>query len=234
MPSFYPLCIDLSGRSVVMIGAGAVATSRLPELLRAGAVVRVISPEAAAPFHAAFEEGRIELLLRNWLPGDEAGAFLVLAATNDSTVNREIYRRVAERDGLINVCDDPAHCNVAFASRIERGPMILSIFSNGVSPALSRRIRRDLENAIGPEYGLLGTLMGELRVAARGIAGLAPKQRQALMEAVVYSEALPLFRENRVEDARAHAWARFHQTLETMTPAGRSRRRRLKSEVQTA
>src|SRR5262249_21154404 len=146
--------LNLEGRSVLVVGAGAVGSQKVLEFLACGASVTVISPAASEAVRREARAGRVRWLERHYAPGDAQGYFFVMVATDDPESNAGIYSEASRRDQLVNVCDDPTHCNVIFASRIERGLLTLSIFTHGASPALSKRVRRELERFLGPEYSV--------------------------------------------------------------------------------
>lgn len=205
MTTYLPICLNLRGRPVVVIGGGAVGTQKVRDFLEAGACVTVISPEVTEELEAAAQAGTIRLVARAYRPGDCAGAFLVAVATSDPAANVAAF---AEADGagvLVNVCDDPAHCNYIFASTVRRGPLTLAIFTHGMAPVLARRVRRELEAWLGPEYAALAELVAEVRSRLRAVPGLTQPQRQRILERLVYSEALLLFREQREDEARTLA-----------------------------
>ncbi|MFN3647953.1 MAG: bifunctional precorrin-2 dehydrogenase/sirohydrochlorin ferrochelatase [Armatimonadota bacterium] len=202
MTRYLPICLNLEGRPVVVVGAGSVATARVPELLACGAVVTVISPEVSPPLRELAAQGRITLRERRYAEGDAEGAFLVAVATNEPETNAAVYEEASARGQLVNVCDDPPHCSYIFASKVERGPLTVSIFTHGTAPAFARRVRRELEGWLGPEYGELAELLAELRPRVKELEGLTQPERQRIFERIVYSEALLLLREGRAEAAR--------------------------------
>ncbi len=202
---YVPVALNLTGKQVLILGAGNVGTQKVEDFLGSGARVRVISPLASARVQELARTGAVELYLRKYQPGDTAGAFLVMVATDDREANAAAFREATERGQLVNVCDDPPHCNFIFTSKIERGPLTLSIYTHGSSPALSKRVRRELERVLGPEYEKLANLMSELRPRIAAISGLSQPQRQRIYERLVYSQILYLFAEGEDEAARALA-----------------------------
>jgi precorrin-2 dehydrogenase/sirohydrochlorin ferrochelatase len=205
MPRYLPICLNLEGRKVVVVGGGAVATQKVRDFAECGAEITVVSPAATGHIRAEAEAGRLRLIPRRYEPGDIDGAFLVAVATDDPAADAAVYAEASAAGQLVNVCDDPEHCNYIFASKIERGPLTVSIFTHGTSPALSRRVRRELEAWLGPEYAELAGLLAEIRPRVMALEGLTQADRQRLFERIVYSEALLLMREGRADEARALA-----------------------------
>ncbi|MGV3719734.1 MAG: precorrin-2 dehydrogenase/sirohydrochlorin ferrochelatase family protein, partial [Actinomycetota bacterium] len=170
--------------------------------LDCGAELHVVSPVVSEYIREQAVAGRVTLAERRYEPGDIQGAFLVVVATDDPAANAAVYAEAAAAGQLVNVCDDPPHCNYIFASKLERGPLTLSIFTHGTAPAFAKRVRRELEAWLGPEYASLAGLLAELRPQVKSIENLTQPQRQRIFERLVYSEALLLFREGRADDAR--------------------------------
>lgn len=202
MPRYVPICLNVEGKPVLIVGGGAVGTQKARDFAACGAQITVVSPVATPYLHEEAAAGRLRLLLRRYQPGDAEGAFLVMVATDDPETNAAIYAEASARGQLVNVCDDPLHCNFILPSRIERGPLVLSIFTHGTSPALSKRVRRELERVIGPEYAELAALMAEIRPRVRAMEGLTQPQRQTIYERIVYSDVLYLLREGDRDEAR--------------------------------
>lgn len=203
MPRYLPICLNLEGRHAVIVGGGKVGTQKVLDFRECGAEVTVVSPVISELIREEAAAGNVSVRLRRYEPGDIAGAFLVVVATDDPATNAAIYEEATRRDQLVNVCDDPPHCNYIFASKIERGPLTVSLFTHGTSPAFARRVRRELEAWLGPEYGLMADLLAELRPQVKALEGLSQPDRQRIFERMVYSEALFLFREGHAEAARA-------------------------------
>jgi precorrin-2 dehydrogenase/sirohydrochlorin ferrochelatase len=202
MIRYLPICLNLQGQPVVIVGGGAVGTQKARDFAGCGARLTVVSPVASPFLHAEAAAGRLRLIERAYQPGDTDGAFLVMVATDDPAVNAAIYAEATARGQLVNVCDDPEHCNYIFPARIERGLLTLAIFTHGTSPALSKRVRRELERLLGPEYGELAALLAEIRPRVRAAPGLTQPQRQAIYERIVYSDILDLLREGEPDAAR--------------------------------
>jgi len=190
-----PVALNLEGRSVLVVGAGAVGTQKVLDFLKCGARVTVVSPASSESVRREAAAGRVRWLERRYQAGEAEGHFFVMVATNDPETNAAIFAEASARCQLVNVCDVPEHCSVIFASKIERGPLTVSIFTHAASPALSKRVRRELERVLGPEYAELADWLAEIRPQVRALPGLTQPQRQRIYERLVYSEALFLFAE---------------------------------------
>jgi precorrin-2 dehydrogenase/sirohydrochlorin ferrochelatase len=161
----YPVClVGLERKRVILIGGGKVAARKAQSLIRAGASIVAISPQFCIEFQAlALNNPKIETIQRPYQSGDLTGAFLVIAATDAAEVNQAVWEEASAEGCLINVVDDPVHCNFILPAVVERGSIKISITTGGSSPALARRLRERLEEIIDPEYGDLAELLNELR-----------------------------------------------------------------------
>ncbi|MBA2730601.1 MAG: siroheme synthase [Euzebyaceae bacterium] len=209
-PSTLPLLVGLAGRRVVGVGGGAVATAKLLPLAEAGAKVIIVAPNvqrelaASAVVHRRPYAG----------PQDLAGAFLVVAATADASVNARV---AADAEALATFCvrvdrdpDATAPGSAAFASAVRHGPLTIAVSTDGQAPSLARWLRGELEDAYGPEYGELAALLGELRrdpQVRRHLASLDSAGRRAAWRAIPLADILRLIRKGSVLDARELALA---------------------------
>jgi precorrin-2 dehydrogenase/sirohydrochlorin ferrochelatase len=132
-----PLVVELRGRHVVVIGAGRVSAQKVALLIDAGARVTVITEEVRAPVDPRVES----LLLRRYQRGDLAGAFLVVSATGDPTVDDLIVREAQEAQQWLNVVDDAARSNFFFTAVHRDGDVVVSVSTQGSSPALAQWVR---------------------------------------------------------------------------------------------
>jgi precorrin-2 dehydrogenase / sirohydrochlorin ferrochelatase len=160
--SGYPVILsDLEHARCVVIGAGKVAARKVAGLLEAGARPIVISPELCPELCAL--EGCATILCRPYQQGDLDGAFLVIAATDDRAINREIAETCRRRGILVNVVDRPELCTFTAPAVVRRGDLLIAIATGGRSPALARFLRETLESLIDPAYGELLAILGDLR-----------------------------------------------------------------------
>jgi precorrin-2 dehydrogenase/sirohydrochlorin ferrochelatase len=187
MRKFYPMMVDLTGKRCLVVGGGAVAERKVALLVECGAEVDVVSPKATARLTALASSGRIRLRRRPVRAADLPGAFLVVVATDDPRVNREVAERVRRAGGLVNVADDPAACSVLVPSVIRRGDLTVAISTGGGSPALARKLRQRLEQTVGPEYEAFVAALRLLRERARR-AIADPEDRQAIYRRAVESD----------------------------------------------
>lgn len=163
----YPLFLDLTNQSAVVIGAGSVATRKIRTLLRAQATVTVISPEATPSIRQLAQKRRVRWVRRPYRHGDLRGARLAIAATDDLEVNQIICAEAKRRNLLVNCIAPPAAGNFFVPSLVRRGGISLAISTDGASPAFAKRLRRDLEHFLGDEYPQLLKAMSAVRRAKK-------------------------------------------------------------------
>ena len=187
MRKFYPMMVDLTGKRCLVVGGGAVAERKVVLLVECGAGVEVVSPKATARLLALASSGRIRLRRRPVRVSDLPGAFLVVVATDDARVNREVAGRVKRDGGLVNVVDDPAACSFLVPSVVRRGDLTVAISTAGGSPALAKKLRQRLEQTIGPEYEAFVAALRLLRERIRQ-AIADPQDRQAIYRRAVESD----------------------------------------------
>jgi precorrin-2 dehydrogenase / sirohydrochlorin ferrochelatase len=161
--SLFPMFVKLAGRPCLVVGAGTVAESKIEGLLQADAAVRVVAPRVGQRANDWAQAGRISLEEREFLPRDLDGAFLVIAATSSPGLNALVFEQARSRNVLCNVVDDPAHCDFYYPAVVRRGKLQLAISTEGQSPALAQKLRKELEAQFGPEYEGWVEKLGEAR-----------------------------------------------------------------------
>lgn len=162
-----PIFMKLRGRRCVVIGGGEVAARKVVMLLKADAEVEVVAPELHAELAALTAAGSIRYLPSVFIPWQLDGACLVIAATDDESVNRDVSAQAQARGIPVNVVDAPALCTFTMPSIVDRSPVVIAISSSGVAPVLARMIRSRLETLIPAAYGRLAGLASEFRDAVK-------------------------------------------------------------------
>jgi precorrin-2 dehydrogenase/sirohydrochlorin ferrochelatase len=179
VPDYFAAFLDLRGRRCLVVGGGPVGERKARALLECGAGVVVVSPAVTPELSALAAEGRIELRLRAFRRSDPRGCTLAVAATGDPFVNRTVAAISRRRRMLVNVVDEPEHCDFIQPSLLRRGELQIAVSTGGQSPALAREIRRRLEGLFGPEYAQLVRRVGVERRAARATATTAAARLEA-------------------------------------------------------
>lgn len=152
-PALFPMFVKLAGRRCVVVGGGTLAESKIESLRAAGAAVTVVSPSLTPALKRRWEANVFGWVARKFAAADLDGAFLVIAATSDEGVNELVYREAERRGILCNAIDQPARCHFYFPAVVRRGDLQIAISTNGLSPSLAQRLRKQFEHEFGPEYG---------------------------------------------------------------------------------
>ncbi|MFZ0613638.1 MAG: bifunctional precorrin-2 dehydrogenase/sirohydrochlorin ferrochelatase [Desulfobacterales bacterium] len=196
---YYPINLDIRDRNCLVIGGGGVGTRKALGLLACGARVTVVSPDISARLLNLAARNALVLHQRAYREDDLQSMFLVIGATDDQDLNRRIHRDAENRGILCNIADRPEICNFILPSVVQRSELTISISTSGRSPALAKKLRRDLELAFGEEYGLLLQLMGAIRHRLLSEAH-APEAHKPLFEKLVNSDLAAMIREDRRSD----------------------------------
>jgi siroheme synthase-like protein len=165
--ALFPAFLKLHDRPVLVVGGGTIATSKIPSLLQAGARVTVVSPTLTRELVQSVRNREIDWLPKAFEPDDLNGKFLVVAATSLRDLNESVYREADKRNILCNAVDDIDHCHFYYGSIVQRGDLQIAISTNGKSPALAQRIRKELEEQFGPEYAPWLDWLGAAREVLR-------------------------------------------------------------------
>src|SRR5487761_1627672 len=158
--SLFPIFLKLAGRPCLVVGAGNIALAKIESLMQAGADVRVISPEALPEIRTLAHAGQLAWLQREYETGDCSGSFLVIAATDSAQVNHQVFNETTEREILCNAVDDPPFCDFYFPSVVRRGALQIAISTEGESPAVAQRMRREIDAALPADLGPWLAAMG--------------------------------------------------------------------------
>jgi precorrin-2 dehydrogenase / sirohydrochlorin ferrochelatase len=202
---FYIACLRLSGRRCVVIGGGDVGLEKVEGLLACDGDVTLISPDAIEPLQELAREGSIRWERREYAgPGDLEGVFIVIAATGETDVNIRVFEDAERRAMLVNVVDVPPLCNFILPAIVRTGPLAIAISTAGASPALAKRMKREVAAAFGEPYAWLAVLLNDARGWAK--ANLSTYQdRKEFFESIVNGSPDPieLLRAGREDDVRA-------------------------------
>ncbi len=160
---YYPLFIDLKGKKVVVVGGGRVAERKVRDLVATGADVSLVSPDLTPGLKELVDAGVVQHLMEPFSPEHLQGAWLIIAATNDPNAQRRIFDEATARRIFCNVVDQPELCSFIVPASVRRGDLCISISTSGSSPALARKIRKELERVFGPVYATYVSMIGKLR-----------------------------------------------------------------------
>jgi siroheme synthase-like protein len=187
----YVACLRLSGRRCLVVGGGEVGLEKVEGLLACGGEVTLIAPEAVEELAAYAEEGSIAWERRPYMEGDLEGAFLAIAATDDSEINIGVYEDAERRAMLVNVVDVPPLCNFILPAIVRTGALSIAISTQGASPALAKRMKREIADSFGEPYARLAVILNDARGWAK--ATLPTYQdRKRFFEGIVNGDPDPV------------------------------------------
>lgn len=182
---FYIACLRLKGRRCLVVGAGEVGLEKVEGLLACDGEVTLIAPEAEPALERYAQEGSIRWERREYAgQQDLEGVFVVIAATNDTDVNIAVYDDAERRAMLVNVVDVPPLCNFILPAIVRSGPLAIAISTAGASPALAKRIKREIAESFGEQHARLAVLLNEARGWAKATLPTYQDRKQFFEEIV--------------------------------------------------
>ncbi len=191
--TLYPVCLKLDGQRCLVVGGGAVAQRKVAGLKECGVLVFLVSPKLNPELTRAAALGEFQYYPREFRECDLEGMRVVIAATDSPELNARIAKMCQERGIFVNVVDNPALSTFFVPATLRRGPLSISISTGGKSPLLARRIREWLEAEIGPEFGELAVLLGNLRDQVQ--ARISDQvQRQKIWEEILKHDLINLLK----------------------------------------
>ena len=199
MPLYYPIYLDVTSRRCVIVGGGEVAERKIQWLLECGADLTIVSPEVTPEVERLAKEGKVTWEQRRYQVGDLKGAFLAIAGTDDTSVNKDVAQEAEAEKVLLNVVDVTPLCTFIAPAIVRRGVVTVAISTGGASPALARRLREELEQSDALAWADAGQLLAEVRkdVRSRRLV-ISPDYWQESMT----PQILALYRSGQTEEAR--------------------------------
>ncbi|MHC4477987.1 MAG: precorrin-2 dehydrogenase/sirohydrochlorin ferrochelatase family protein [Planctomycetota bacterium] len=216
----YPIFLEMGGRRAVVIGAGAVAVRKVQALLAAGARVVVVAEHIDEKLRGLWKGKNPELIKAKYTKDNLVGASIAIAATNNHTLNQQIYKDCQELEVLCNVVDEPELCDFFVPAVVKRGDLQIAIATEGHCPAYSGHLRKKLEKTFTEEHG---RFLAELETIRCKIVDSItdPADRKALLGKVVDDESFDYFVKNGPDQWRTRAKQLIAQQCEkAATEAG--------------
>ena len=198
---YYPICLDLQNRPVLVVGGGMIAEGKVLQLVEAQANVHIVSPTLTEALRQKVAQGIITYRSGEFAETDLDDKALVISATNIQAVNEAVAQAANARGLLCNVVDQPALCNFITPTIVTRGDLQIAISSSGKSPTVALRVKREISDLIGEEYETLLEITAELRAEFRQVTP-DYNTRRDFLKSFVDSEALDLIRVGKVKEAR--------------------------------
>jgi len=169
----YPVGLVVSGKPCLVVGGGRVAGRKVSGLLRCGAAVTMVAPEAHVALRSLADDGTLaavgcpplDVQIRPYRPGEAACFRLVVAATGIDAVDQMVHDDAEDAGVWVNCADHSARCSVVLPAVHRDGPVTVAVSTAGASPALASWIRHRVADALGPHLGALADLLDEARQA---------------------------------------------------------------------
>ncbi len=210
MPKCYPVSLILSQRPCLVVGGGSIAERKVLSLLACEAKVKVVSPALTPVLQELVKKGQISYRQGEYETSDLTGVFLVIAATDQDEINRRVAAEAMNRNVLVNVVDDPPRGNFYVPAVVRRGSLQIAISTDGKSPLLARKIKEELEERYGPEYGPVVDLLGEIR---HDILEHTPdsRKRRDLLTSILDDQVLQLLARGELKQAKERVINAYHR-----------------------
>jgi siroheme synthase-like protein len=188
---FYIACLRLTGRRCLVVGGGDVGLEKVEGLLACDADVTLVAPDAHRALRELAQEGSIRWEAREYESGDLEGCLIAIAATDDTDVNIRVFDDAEHRAMLVNVVDVPPLCNFILPAIVRTGPLAVAISTAGASPALAKRMKREISELFGEPYADLAVLLNDARGWAKGTLPTY-QDRKEFFEGIVNGDPDPI------------------------------------------
>ena len=209
---FYIACLRLKGRRCLVVGGGDIGLEKVEGLLACDAAVTLVAPNAHSALQELAREGSIQWRRREYEPSDLEGCLIAIAATDDTDVNIRVFYDAEERAMLVNVVDVPPLCNFILPAIVRTGPLAVAISTAGASPALAKRMKREIAELFGEAYAQLAVMLNDARGWAKGTLPTY-QDRKEFFESIVNGDPDP------IELLRAGDTAAVHELIEVAQAA---------------
>ncbi|WP_419788372.1 precorrin-2 dehydrogenase/sirohydrochlorin ferrochelatase family protein [Pseudodesulfovibrio sp.] len=198
---YYPIFVNLEDKRCLVVGAGEVGQRKIQSLVDAGAgqLTIVDTAPAASDLATLLALNNVEFFQREFEDTDVDGRFLVIACTSSEAVNWRISNLCSEKGILCNIVDQPEKCSFIVPATVKRGDLTVAISTSGRSPAMAKRIRKELQENFGEEYADLLSLMGRLRPLLLGL-GKSTSENTAVFRGLVNSHLLDAMRSRDLDE----------------------------------
>lgn len=198
---YLPIFLDLENRDCLVVGGGKIAARKARLLLRASGKVTLIAPELCDELQKLVQENRVTHIARGFEDADIENRVLVIAGTNDHSVNQRVSDLAHQRNMPVNVVDQPELCSFIMPSIIDRSPVQVAVSTGGSSPVLARLLRARLESYVPAAYGRLAKLTESFRDQVKARFSNVHQRRQ-FWENMLQGEVAELLFTGRDEQAR--------------------------------
>jgi precorrin-2 dehydrogenase / sirohydrochlorin ferrochelatase len=161
--AYYPIFLDISQKSCLIVGGGKVAERKVSLLLKFRCTIKVVSPRISNTLQKLAVKGKIQILLKEYDADDLNGVALVFAATDIEAVNQKIREDARTFNIPVNVVDNPPLCDFIVPSIVKKDPILIAISTSGMLPFLSKKLRKDIAERITRDYVYYARIVGRFR-----------------------------------------------------------------------
>lgn len=200
---YYPIFVNLKNKDCLVVGAGEVGKRKSLSLLEAGAksVLIIDTNAAVSGLKSILDMENVQFESREFKESDLDGKFIVMACTSNQQVNSWISQLCEDREILCNIADQPEKSSFIVPATFKRGDLTIAMSTAGKSPALARRIRRELQEKFGDEYAQMLTLMGRIRPLLLEL-GMDTQDNTTVFRELVNSNLLQALGDHDLDAAR--------------------------------
>jgi precorrin-2 dehydrogenase/sirohydrochlorin ferrochelatase len=197
---YYPIYLDIENRPLLIVGGGNVCARKAETMMKYGARVTVVAPRVNAEIAQWENQGLLSVRRKRYEPSDLEDAVIVIASTDDQSVNEQIAADCRARHIPVNVVDVTPLCEFIVPAIIESGSIQIAISTGGRSPALARTLKEDLQRRIGPEYAEVNDLLGSLRDEAKRVLP-TDADRKRFFDGIIARGVLEMLRNGQRHEA---------------------------------
>jgi uroporphyrin-III C-methyltransferase/precorrin-2 dehydrogenase/sirohydrochlorin ferrochelatase len=166
---YMPFFFDLKGRPCLLVGGGSIATRKARLLAKAGAKLIVVAPYISDEMQVMVAASEGECFYRGYESSDLERGVIIICATDNGDVNKQVSVEAQERKLPVNVVDSPSLCSIITPAIVDRSPLMIAITSGGDAPVLARQMRAKLEVIFPSAYGSLAKVASKFRHRVKSI-----------------------------------------------------------------
>ncbi|KMY50212.1 NAD(P)-binding protein [Peribacillus loiseleuriae] len=178
-----PLIINLTGKKVVIAGGGRIAARKAKTLADQKAEITFIAPDFCEEILELSREKDYIFIHRKALPNDFENAFLAILATNDRNANKDLGNLLSPNQ-LVCVVDESEEGNVSFPATIQRGYLQVAVTTNGSSPKLTRKLKKELEKKFDHSWKSYSEFLHQCRRKLKKL-NITSEERNELLEEII-------------------------------------------------
>jgi uroporphyrin-III C-methyltransferase/precorrin-2 dehydrogenase/sirohydrochlorin ferrochelatase len=216
---YLPIFLKVEQRPCLVVGGGKVAARKVALLQRAGARIRIVSPQLCDELRELLEQGVTTHEAREFQDDDLDDCVLVIASTDNKAVNRRVSELATAQRIPVNVVDSPKLCSFIMPSIIDRSPVQIAVSTGGSSPVLARLLRSRLESFVPAAYGRLAELVNDYRQRVKQRFE-NPDQRRYFWENILQGRVAELLFAGHEEKARSALQDAIDDTAEHYSDTG--------------